>query len=241
MISIVIPTLNEAKHLEETLKNLQAGFRTIPYEIIISDGRSTDETIVIAKKYTNKIVVYQEKKRQTIAQARNMGAAVAKGEHIVFIDADVLIPNAETFFSMALKLFSTKRYLVGLSVMIGVNADQASLADTFFYCVINRFHVLMNNILGRGVASGEFQMVEAKAFNEVGGYCESLVATEDYDLFWRLSKIGRTRLEPKLKIFHSGRRIHKLGWPRLLWLWFTNTMSAIFFRRSASKEWEPIR
>jgi len=84
-------------------------------------------------------------------------------------------------------------------------------------------------------------MVRANAFRRVGGYNERLAAAEDHDLFRRLRKIGRTRFEKTLTVFHTGRRAHAVGWPKLLLTWAINGLSVLIFKRSASKEWEEVR
>ena len=84
MISIIIPTLNEEKEIEETLKNLEEPLRRGEIEVIISDGGSTDATLEIVKRYTKKIVVHSGAKRQTISHAKNIGAAKAVGEYLLF-------------------------------------------------------------------------------------------------------------------------------------------------------------
>lgn len=241
MISIIIPTLNEEKYLTETLATLCDGMGKLSYEIIISDGRSTDATVMIAKKYSARVVLYKEKKRQTIAQARNMGADVARGDYLVFMDADVIVPNAADFFKKALKLFMADSKLNAVCVSLAVTPELATVADRFFYALINWFHGVMNNILHHGVASGEFQMIRASEFKAVGGFNENLVAAEDYELFGRLARCGKTRMVSSLRVWHSGRRVHTLGWSRLLIVWFTNWVSMILFKRAVSKVWEPIR
>ena len=68
VISIIIPTLREEEFLERTLQNLQG--LALPHEIIITDGGSTDETLDIARRYTDEIVVWDRPKRQTFAKQR---------------------------------------------------------------------------------------------------------------------------------------------------------------------------
>jgi len=70
MISFIIPTLREESSLEKTLNWLST--YTGENEIIISDGGSTDKTLEIARKYTDKIIVYEGTKRQTIGMGRNL-------------------------------------------------------------------------------------------------------------------------------------------------------------------------
>ncbi len=106
MISFVIPTLNEQKTIEKTLQCLTAF--SGKHEIIISDGKSTDGTVEICRKYTDHVIVYDKPERQTIAMARNMGAVQARGDYLVFLDADVVIPDINEFFNTAERAFRSK-------------------------------------------------------------------------------------------------------------------------------------
>ncbi len=116
-----------------------------------------------------------------------------------------------------------------------------TLADGYFFNMLGLQFFVQNNIFRIGGAGGEFQMICADAFRRVGGFNERLAAAEDMDLFRRLSKIGRTRFENSLTVYHTGRRAHAVGWPRLAWEWFANSASVFLLKRSASKEWKEIR
>jgi glycosyltransferase involved in cell wall biosynthesis len=215
MISFVIPTLNEIKTIEQTLQCITAYSGT--HEIIISDGNSKDGTIEICRKYT------------------------AKGEYLVFLDADVVIPDIDRFFEAAEERFRSDERLVALTGQYKVVAEQRTLADSIFFRMLGLQFLLSNNVLRIGAAGGEFQMIAGDAFRTVGGFNETLAAAEDMDLFQRLSNIGRTRFERALTVYHTGRRAHTVGWPKLAWEWFTNSMSVWMFKKSASKEWKEIR
>lgn len=240
MISIVIPTFNEEKIIETTLKKLRSGLERTKYELIVSDDNSTDKTAAIAKKYADNVVTSKDANR-TIGKGRNRGAAAARGEYLVFIDADVSIPNADDFFTNALSLFEKDARLTGLTVSLRVLPEHATFADNFFFGGLNLFHYVSNNFFHAGRAPGEFQMIRAEVFKKLGGYRSNLAASEDYEMFWRLSRAGNTRMEKKLFVYHTGRRPHKIGWPKLLLEWFLNATSVALFKRSASKEWTPIR
>ena len=240
MISIIIPTLNEEKILAKTLSDLKK-LTVCDYEIIVTDGKSTDNTIAIAKRYANKVVENKSGKRQTIGEGRNMGAEVAVGEHLVFMDADVEIPNINSFFLKILDDFNKSKKLVAMSVYFKVFKDQATPGDILFFDTINLVYYVMNNILRIGAAGGDFQMVRADAFKKVGGFDIRLAAGEDNELFSRLGKIGRTRIDSGLYVLHTSRRAHEIGWMHLLAEWFGNAMYARFLHRSMSKEWKVIR
>ena len=240
MISIIIPTLNEEKILAKTLSELKK-ITVCDYEIIVTDGKSTDKTIEIAKRYANKVVENTSGKRQTIGEGRNMGAEVAQGEYLVFMDADVEIPNINNFFLKILDDFQKKKKLVAMSVYFRVFKEQATLGDKLFFNTINAVYFVMNNVLGIGAAGGDFQMVKTETFKKVGGFDIRLAAGEDNELFSRLAKIGQTRIDSGLYVLHTSRRAHSTGWLILLATWFGNAMYARFLHRSMSKEWKVIR
>lgn len=240
MISIIIPTRNEESIIEKTLKSLKAGL-LIPHEIIVTDGASTDRTIEIARQYADKVVEYKGPNRQTIAEGRNAGAAVATGEFLVFMDADCSFMNPDDFFKIALQDFNKPR-LVALTGWLRVLLEYETWADRIIFNAQNFWMSLLNNVFHYGVSpGGEFQMIRTEVFRKIGGYNAALIAAEDIELFSRLSKFGRVRLDHKLKVFHTGRRAHKIGWPKLLSLWFLNTVWMMMFKRAYVKEWKVIR
>lgn len=240
MLSIIIPTLNEEKVLARTIRSLRQ-LQITDYEIIVSDGGSGDRTIEIALKSADKVVVHPGDHRQTIGQGKNLGARAAKGEFLVFLDADVIIPDINRFFQKALELFEIDLELLGLTVFLKVIPEKATLGDRLFFSVINWLHQFSNNLLKSGTASGEFQMIRAEAFHKLGGYNEILVMGEDNDMFSRLSRAGKTRVEDRLHILHDSRRAHAIGWLKLLWLWLSNTAYSKIFKKSWSREWKVIR
>ena len=86
MISVIIPVLNEAKILDQALSQLAPRLRG--HELIIVDGGSTDETLLIAKKHGQ--VISSERGR---AHQLNEGAAAAKGDILLFLHADVWLDS----------------------------------------------------------------------------------------------------------------------------------------------------
>lgn len=239
MISFVIPTLNEIKTIETTLQNLAR--YTGPHEIIVSDGNSTDGTIEACKKYADRVIVYDRPERQTIALARNMGAAEATGDYVVFLDADVVIPDINAFFGTALEVFGSHRDLVALTGKYRVLEGQRTWSDSAMFTLLGLQFWFQNNVLGIGGSGGEFQMIAAHQFRRVGGFDPTLTAAEDMDLFRRLSKVGRTRFENGLTVYHTGRRAHAVGWRKLVLEWGANSVSVFLFRKSVSKEWREVR
>jgi glycosyltransferase involved in cell wall biosynthesis len=239
MISFVVPTLNEQQTIKKTLECLAS--YSGEHEIIVSDDNSTDDTVEICRRYAHTVVRYGQPEKQTIAQVRNAGAAVARGEYLVFVDADVLIPDIDDFFRSSHARFQSDRRLVALTGQYRVVPESATTADRFVFTMLGLQFLLQNNILRVGAASGKFQMVATDAFETIGGFNEKLVASEDMDLFRRLSRVGRTYFARDLTVYHSGRRAKAIGWRKLLWQWFSNSVSVFFLNRSVSREWKVIR
>jgi glycosyltransferase involved in cell wall biosynthesis len=240
MISIIIPTYNEEKVIGQSLEALKSRL-TIPYEIIVSDGKSTDRTVEIARQYTDKVFVYSGTVRQNISQGRNAGAKEAVGEFLVFMDADARIADPDILFAKAFARFETNPKLVALTTRLKVFPDQETFGDKIMFGFLNFNLRFLNNVLHRGESTGEFQMIKRDVFESLGGFREDLITREDGDMFLRLSKVGLTMLDPNLAVFHSGRRAHKTGWPRLLYTWMINVLWVVLFDKAHAEEWEEIR
>jgi len=86
--SIIIPALNEEILLPGILDQLNDPLlkSKYKYEIIVSDGGSNDHTIEIAHKVADAVKIHEKDYKQNIAQGRNEGAKLAKGEILVFLN-----------------------------------------------------------------------------------------------------------------------------------------------------------
>ena len=108
--SIIIPTYNEEQYIEQCLHSiLQQNIDRSEYEIIVSDASSSDQTCERAKRLANKIVVT---KQRGISIGRNLGAREARGDILVFVDADATL--APDFLSHCHKIFSNS-FIVGMT------------------------------------------------------------------------------------------------------------------------------
>jgi len=88
LVSIVIPAHNEERYIEKTLSHIKKqSYKHI--EVIVVDDGSTDSTIKTARKYADKII--KLKKRKGVSYARNAGAKIARGNLLVFLDADTIL------------------------------------------------------------------------------------------------------------------------------------------------------
>ncbi|MDE1975550.1 MAG: glycosyltransferase [Patescibacteria group bacterium] len=238
-ISVIIPTYNEEKGLEHMLIALK---KAVPAgtQIIVTDDKSTDGTVAIARKYADAVLV-PETKHPTIAANRNAGAKVANSDFLLFIDADCYIADPANFFAKAMKHFDADPNLLALTSLIKVTPESETLSDKIAYLMFNAVRLFKNNLSKVGEASGEFQLVKKSAFDRINGFREDLVTREDSDLFWRLSRIGRTYCDRNMVVYQTGRRGHAVGWIKLLSVWVLNAFWVMFFNKSFTNEWKAVR
>ena len=221
-VSIVVPAFNEEKLIAQSLAAMRAASaaftrRGWDTELIVCDNNSTDRTATLARD-AGASVVFEPVNQ--ISRARNAGAAKARGDWIVFVDADS---------------WPTRELLDGVAEEIESGATLAGGA-TLRYDT-DRLDVRIPLALWSAVsrlmkwAAGSFMFVEAAAFREVGGFSESLYAAEEVELFRRLKRLARTRRR-RIVILHrhpivsSARKAELYGW-RELWL--------VLFRFAASR------
>jgi glycosyltransferase involved in cell wall biosynthesis len=207
-VSVIIPTLNEEKYIEATLLSIRNQDYRGKYEIIVVDSNSKDRTVKVARKYANKVVVT---KRRGIAVGRNIGARVAKGEILLFVDADtILLPNVISKVVNHLK----KKNIVGFVVPI--------LVYDFSKNILYIMGIWANYILSKANLHPVTTVCFAcnkSAFFMVGGFNEKLHVAEDIELGSRLKKIGKVKYIKDTFVISSSRRIKKWGIIRQLNAW----------------------
>ncbi len=238
MISIIIPARDEEKRITETIRQFDK--LAIPHEIIVSDDGSSDKTVGMVQAMGITAITYSGSVH-AIGRARNAGAKASHGDILVFIDADSVIPDPQVFFSHALARFEKEPQLLALACPQLVHPDIERTTDKLVYRLDNFFNLVFNNVLHHGAGSGKCIIVRKNAFDQVGGFREDLIFREDCDFLKKVSKIGRTHFDTKLTVYHSGRRLHRLGVLRFYYSWIVNGLYVVFADRARDKEWTPVR
>ena len=183
--SIIIPTLNEERLLPQLLesltdKNTRENYK---YEIIISDGGSTDKTLEVSQQYADKVLQYEQSDNRNISTGRHKGALNSSGEILIFINADVRFNELYKYFDVIEEKYTAK--YSAMTCNIRSFPENESLTDKLFSGYIN-LYVRSLNLLGIGMARGEFQVIRRKTYDLVGGYDLHLNAGEDFELSTRL-------------------------------------------------------
>jgi len=201
MISVIVPSLNEEKYIEPTLKALRNQNYKGEYETIVADGGSKDKTVKIAKKYADKVIVVGK----GIGKGRNAGAKAAKGNIVVFVDADtILLFNALTEIN---KLFRRKGVVGASCPVVPISAQ---VKDFIPYWVYNLFAKYTTKTGKTRVATICFAC-RKDAFEKVGGFIEDDKIAEDFGLTEKLSKIGEIKFTEETLAMTSPRRLKHWG------------------------------
>ena len=201
MVSVIIPVLNEAKILEQTLSRLATQVQG--HELIIVDGGSTDETPLIAKKYGQ--VIFSERGR---ARQSNMGAAAATGEILLFLHSDVWL---EAGAIEGIEAAITSGYVGGAFI-------QRIAGEHFLYRLIERGANFRARHLKVFYGDGGIFLRRAH-FYETGGFPD-IPIMEEIGFSQKLRQLGKTTLVDR-GIHISPRRWEKRGIVRTTLLnWF---------------------
>jgi glycosyltransferase involved in cell wall biosynthesis len=200
-ISIVIPVYNEEDQLGICLEAISQ-LNPLPYEVIVVDNNSTDNTVALALKYPFVKVLHEPK--QGVVHARTRGFDEAKGEIIARIDADSILP---------------RDWLLKISEVFGDSSVDATSGEAHYYGVaaagfIDAIDLYIRARLGRKLKNkvflwGSNMAIRKQAWQSVKPYlCEKGDMHEDYDVAIHLQEIGRkVTFDKRMKAGVSSRRI----------------------------------
>jgi glycosyltransferase involved in cell wall biosynthesis len=240
LISVIIPTLQEEKLLARTLDQFSDELkRRHRLEVIVSDGGSTDLTTTLARHKADLLIEPSNGSLQNISIGRNMGAASARGDILIFFNADVRIGDPDLFFSNMARAISDERFSAATCNVRIYPEDEGNVDRVFHRCF--NWYCRLLNASGMGMGRGECHVIRKEMFRRIGGYNPKMAAGEDYELFVRLRHVGRVHFARELTVFESPRRYRQMGYLGVSVLWFLNGFAALLFHRSVVKRWRPVR
>lgn len=156
-VSIIIPTYNEEKVIERTLRQFSDCRQAHNLELIVSDDCSTDGTVAIAQKLADAVVLNDTGKRAR-SGALNRGARRARHDVLLFLDADILIGNRDEFFREVRERFSRRTDVAGGMIDFFVYPEEESFWDRATHGFWNGVMRLMLAATGVGISTPGFQM-----------------------------------------------------------------------------------
>jgi len=154
-ISIVIPTLDEAEQLADTIASCRAGEEC---EVIVADGGSRDATVELAGRLADRVVASARGR----AVQMNTGAAAASGAVLLFLHADTRLPRG---FDRAVRAALADPRVVGGRFDISLQPSTPLIALTAVL-------ISLRSRLSRIATGDQAIFVRRELFTALGGYPE---------------------------------------------------------------------
>ena len=187
MISVIVPVKNGMPWLDQQLRALAEQECHEPWEVVVADNNSTDESGSVAQEWVNRcrmMRLVDASKARGPGGTRNAGVAVAKGDLLAFCDADdVVRPGWVTAHVSA---------LAEADVSAGV-FDYWSLNGRTAPSPLSYAPPPALGLYGFLPAAGSGNLaIRRRAFEDLGGFAEDLMTGEDLDLSWRSQLAGHS-------------------------------------------------
>ncbi|HUI71299.1 MAG TPA: glycosyltransferase, partial [Spirochaetia bacterium] len=175
MVSIIIPTYNEEEYLPRLLKSIKAqDYRDC--EIIVADNSSRDGTRRIARAHGARVVA-----GGVPGIGRNRGAQAARGEFLLFVDADTVLP--EGFLTSIMARFEKDFIDICVPWIRPIDGTNPIYRTIFQFS--NTFFKLMEVIQPQGL--GVCILTTRRLHARIGGFSEKVRVSEDSDYINRAS------------------------------------------------------
>lgn len=213
-LSIIIPTLNEATALPETLANL-AKLNPPPLEIIVADASSEDGTVEMARDAG--LIVLENLPRGRAGQM-NAGVDASAGDLLCFLHADTSVPS--DFVSCVTEVLNDPQTALAgfISIMRGDDGvRRVTTAHNFIKTWYAPFLFRpISFFKGTRLLFGDQVMVCRRAdFDAIGGWDPDQAIMEEADLCLRMVREGRGRVrQVPRKVWSSDRRVAQWGFWR---------------------------
>jgi glycosyltransferase involved in cell wall biosynthesis len=184
-ISVIVPVRNAERFLEECLASVA---RQGPTEIVVVDGLSTDRTLEIASRYTDRVL---SDDGRGVAAARRMGVAEASSRWVALVDADVVLPDGALR-----RLFDEFQAGGYVGLQAGLNSVSG---DGYWGRALVQHHRTGRSKNWFGLVATLF---ERDAFLEIG-LDEAFLSGEDIELRVRLEQAGaRVAVSSRTEVIH---------------------------------------
>ncbi|KJC45798.1 UDP-hexose transferase [Bradyrhizobium sp. LTSP857] len=197
MVSVVIPAKNAAAYIGEAIDSAltQNGVD----EIIVVDDGSSDDTIALVQAIRDPRLRLMMNDAAGVSAARNLGARRARGDWLIFLDADDrLRPDAVTTLLAAAEAAPHAILVYGDYNTIDSAGRPIGRRDLLKGRRKPSGNVLERLASGNFIVNGGIMLVRTDAFRATGGFDVSLQYCEDWHCWCRLAALGEFAFVPKL-------------------------------------------
>lgn len=232
-VSIIIPTLNEERYIETTLKSIKPQLKKGD-EIIIVDSYSKDSTIEICKKYTKKIY---NMKPKGIGPAKTFGAKKAKNNILIFPDGDSKIEK--NFLKKVKESFSNEDIDI-LGGCVKFDSNKKINKKFYDYCNAVTFYIQKSTykFLGKSWFNGNCSAIRKDVFLENGGFKD--VICEDFEFGIKNTKYLNMAFDKKLNVILSDRRYKEEGFINTTLLWTKSIIMILLNKEIKTDEYKVL-
>lgn len=206
-VSVVVPTLNEERCLPALLDSVAAQTLQV-HEVIVADGGSLDGTVRLARDRGARVVPGGRP-----GAGRNAGAGAASGDWLLFLDADVRLPED------ALETAVREMQREGLdSASCWFVPDSRGLYMRLNHWLSAQYFRVSSKV-GWPHSIGAFLLLPRAAHEAIGGFDLSIKVAEDQDYVRRLAAVGRYGFLRRPTIEIAARRFESEGNLRMSLKW----------------------
>ena len=217
-VSVIIPTYCEEETIEGCLKSVVNQEFGGTIECIVVDSHSPDKTRTYAEKHADKVV---DLCARGVGKARNAGARIAKGNLLLFLDADTYLDSG--FVAQMYRAFSDPRVVCVSGILKSL--EQLKPLDNLFaishYGFLNRLAALSARA-GFPMFPSVCVGARKSVFIKMGGFVEDMAVGEDVTFSRKMGKIGKCLVNPKAVSYTSVRRISNCGKMEMYSMYFKN-------------------
>lgn len=235
-VSIVICAYNEEKFIKDCILSVIEQKTSFPVEVIVVNNNSSDETAAIVKSF--KSVVLVDEKEKGLAFARQKGLDTAKGEILVYIDADVRLTPG--WLERIKKYFDTHKDVVGVSTAFSYYDGKLTnkIGGAVFQFILVPLVTVFLRLLGKpDVLLGQSNAMRTEALRNAGGInLDFVFHGEDTSLAHQLQKEGKVRFLFTPKVLSSARRYIREGLFKTLYEYWVTYMLFTFAGYKSAKE-----
>lgn len=187
-VTVCLPVRNGADHIAAQLEGLQAQDYVGPWEVVVADNGSTDETAAVVSAWTDRLPLslIQAGRRPSVNGGRNAAACHGRGQLLAFCDHDDIVrPN---WITELVRVAAEADAVAGVIDCARLNDDVVrSWKDDRVQHRLVIAHGALPSMIGASCA------VWRDAFEAVGGFDEAIqYGTDDVDMAWRLQFAGFT-------------------------------------------------